>query len=108
MQKCKSLAKAIKSQRTPSWPSPPTADLPSKDVADELVDCYLRTIETVYRILHVPTFKRDYEALWVSNTEPNTAFLVQLKLVLAIGAITYDEQFSLRTLAIRWIYEAET
>ena len=108
MQKCKSLAKAIKSQRTPSWPSPPTADLPSKDVADELVDCYLRTIETVYRILHVPTFKRDYEALWVSNTEPDTTFLVQLKLVLAIGAITYDEQFSLRTLAIRWIYEAET
>jgi hypothetical protein len=91
MQRCKSLAKAIKSQRTPSWPSPPTADLPSK------------TIETVYRILRVPTFRRDYEALWVSNTEPDTAFSVQLKLVLAIGAIMYYDQFSLRTLAIQWV-----
>ncbi|KAI2617484.1 putative C6 transcription factor [Hypoxylon sp. NC1633] len=108
MQKSKSLARVIKSQRTPSWPSPPSPHLPSKDVADELVDCYLRTVETVYRILHVPTFRRDYEALWVSQDTPNTAFLVQLKLVLAIGAATHDDLFSLRTLAIRWVYEAQT
>jgi hypothetical protein len=108
IQRCKSLAKIIKSQRTPLWPSPPTADLPPKDVADELVDCYLRTIETIYRILHVPTFRRDYEALWMSGTQPDNAFLVQLKLVLAIGATTYDEQFSLRASAIRWVYEAQT
>lgn len=34
--------------------------------------------------------------------------MVQLKLVLAIGSTTYDEQFSLRAPAIRWIYEAQT
>ena len=106
MQRCKSLARVIKSQRAPPWPSPPKADLPSKDVADKLVDCYFRTTETIYRILHIPTFRRDYEALWMSNTKPDTAFLVQLKLVLAIGAATYDEQFSLRVSAIQWVYEA--
>lgn len=108
MQRCKSLAKAIKSRRTPPWPTSPTGDLPPKDIADELIDCYLRTTETVYRIIHVPTFRRDYEAVWILNTRPDTAFLVQLKLVLAIGAITYDEQFSLRSSAIRWVYEAQT
>lgn len=108
IQRCKALAKVIKTQRTPSWPSPPTAALPPKDVADELVDCYLRTSETVYRILHIPTFRRDYEALWVPDTVPDAAFMVQLKLVLAIGATTYDEQFSLRVSAIRWVYEAQT
>ena len=102
------MAKIIKSQRAPQWPCPPSADLPPKDISDELVDCYLRTIETVYRILHVPTFRRDYEALWTSNTDPDTAFLVQLKLVLAIGAITYDDRFSLRPSAIRWVYEAQS
>lgn len=84
------------------------ADLPLKDVADKPVNCYLRTTETVHRILHVPTLRRDYEALWVSDTEPDTAFLVQLKLVLAIGATTYDEQFSLRASVIQWVYKAQT
>ncbi|KAL7624663.1 hypothetical protein AAE478_006233 [Parahypoxylon ruwenzoriense] len=108
MQRCKTLARTIKSRRAPAWPTPPAPDLPPKDVADELVDCYLRTVETVYRILHVPTFRRDYEAHWVSHANSSTAFLVQLKLVLAIGTTTYDELFSLRASAIRWIYEAQT
>jgi hypothetical protein len=101
------LAKVIKSQRVPAWPLLPKADLPSKDVADELVDCYLRTTEAVYRILHVPSFKRDYDALWVSDSEPDTAFQIQLKLVLAIGAITFDENFSLRASAMHWVCEAQ-
>ena len=105
--KCKSLARIIKSQRTLPWPCPPTADLPEKDVTDTLVDCYLRSVETIYRILHVPSFKRDYETMWI-DAKPRTAFLVQLKLVLAIGATTYDEHFSLRTSAVRWVYEAQT
>jgi len=44
----------------------------------------------------------------VSNMAPyNTAFLVQLKLVLAIGASLYDRRFSLRTLALRWVHDAQ-
>ncbi|PGH07252.1 hypothetical protein AJ80_08038 [Polytolypa hystricis UAMH7299] len=108
IQKCKSLARVIKSRRMPQWSSAPTSDLPQKDVTDELVDRYLRTSESIHRILHIPTFRMDYEALWVSDTEPDTAFLVQLKLVLAIGATTYDDHFSLRTSATRWVYEAHT
>lgn len=108
LQRCKSLARVIKFQRAPSWPSPPSADLPPKDVADELVDCYLRTSERIYRILHIPSFRRDYESLWVSDSQPNAPFLVQLKLVLAIGATVYDERFSLRTSAIRWVYEGQS
>ncbi|KAK2812413.1 hypothetical protein FQN50_001414 [Emmonsiellopsis sp. PD_5] len=107
IQKCKSLARTIKSRRAPSWPSPPRTDLPPRDVADKLVDCYLRTFESVYRVLHVPTFKRDYDALWAPGSEPPTSFLVQLKLVLAIGATTYDEKFSMRSSAIHWVYEAQ-
>ncbi|OTA90632.1 hypothetical protein M434DRAFT_366756 [Hypoxylon sp. CO27-5] len=108
MQKSKSLARSIKSRRSPPWPTPPVNQLPPKDIADELVDRYLRTCETIYRVLHIPSFKKDYEAYWVSQAEPNTAFLVQLKLVLAIGATTYDDHFSLRPSAMKWVYEAQT
>lgn len=108
MQKSKSLARCIKARRSPPWPSIPTPHLPPKDVADELVDCYLRTVETTFRILHVPSFKRDYEAHWMSHANHSTGFLVQLKLILAIGATTYDEKFSLRASAMRWVYEAQT
>ncbi|KAF2870338.1 hypothetical protein BDV95DRAFT_595854 [Massariosphaeria phaeospora] len=108
LQKCKSLGRLIKSRREPPWPTPFSSELPPKHVADELVDCYLRTSEAVYRILHVPTFRRDYDTLWTSDTPIDTTFLVQLKLVLAIGATVYDEGFSLRASAIKWVYEAQT
>ncbi|OTB04516.1 hypothetical protein M426DRAFT_151853 [Hypoxylon sp. CI-4A] len=108
LQKGKSLARRIKARLTPLWPTIPSADLPPKEVADELVDHYLRAIEPIYRILHVPTFKRDYEALWISPPESSTTFLVQLKLVLAIGATMRDDQYSLRISAMRWVYEAQT
>ncbi|KAI8296725.1 hypothetical protein K4K59_003908 [Colletotrichum sp. SAR11_240] len=105
--RCKSLARYIKARRTPVWPPPPNSKLPSKEVADTLLDNYLRTTESMYRILHLPTFRRQYEALWVNDTVPDPGFLVQLKLVLAIGAVTYDDEFSLRTSAILWVYEAQ-
>ncbi|XHG06286.1 hypothetical protein AWENTII_009491 [Aspergillus wentii] len=108
VHKCKYLARVIKSRQNPTWPTPPTTDLPAKDVADSLVDIYLRTIEGIHRILHIPTFRQDYEAVWVSETTPDMAFIIQLKLVLSIGAVMYDDRFSLRTSAIRWIYEAQT
>ncbi len=84
-----------------------TPQLPPKNVADDLVDGYIRTSETVYRILHIPTFRKRYEAFWASG-DPDEEFLAQLKLVMAIGAIVYDDGFSLRSSVLRWIYEAHT
>ncbi|USP78714.1 uncharacterized protein yc1106_05988 [Curvularia clavata] len=100
------LARVIKRQRSPAWPVQPNRDLPAKSTCDQLVAAYLRTIETVYRILHVPSFQRTYESIWENDAEPNMAFVVTLKLVLAIGATVYDENMSLRAEAIHWIYEA--
>lgn len=107
-KQCKSLAKIIKSRRAPPWPCPPTPELPARAVADALVECYLNTSESILRVLHIPSFRRDYEAVWDLTRTPDAAFLVQLKLVLAIGAQTYDSGFSLRPYAMRWVYEAQT
>jgi hypothetical protein len=107
-KQCKSLGKIIKSRRTPSWPCPPTPELPARAVADALIECYLNTSESILRVLHIPTFRRDYQAVWDPSRTPDSSFLVQLKLVLAIGAQTYDSAFSLRPYAMKWVYEAQT
>nr|POE56172.1 transcription factor lepe [Quercus suber] len=106
-QKCKTLARTIKQQRSPPWPPRVLLHLPTRELADELVACYMRTTESIYRILHLPTFRADYERLWSAPITDQTAFLVQVKLVLAIGSVTYDENFSLRASATQWVYEAQ-
>lgn len=109
MHRCKVLARAIKAQRAPSWPCPLTLDLPTRELADVLVDRYLQTTETVYRIVHIPTFKDQYKSLWdTAGAKRDRSFIVQLKLILALGAVSYDDNFTLRRQAVRWIYEAQT
>ncbi|KAL7937221.1 hypothetical protein V8C35DRAFT_295094 [Trichoderma chlorosporum] len=106
--KCKALARIIKAKRTPAWPTIPTRELPEKQICDKLIDCYLKTTENTYRILHLPSFRRDYEELWEPGAYPDIAFIVHLKLILAIGAMSYDDEFSMRPSATRWVYEAQT
>ena len=83
-------------------------ELPTKAVCDRLVDCYLQTTESIHRILHIPSFMQEYESIWMPNAKPDPGFLVQLKLVLAVGSTGYDDAFSLRTSAVHWVYEAQT
>ncbi|KAI4937723.1 hypothetical protein J4E85_000158 [Alternaria conjuncta] len=108
MHRAKPLARIIKSQRSPTWPTPPTRDLPQKHVCDDLVAAYLRTIETLYRVLHVPSFQHAYDNMWKGKSEPNMAFVMMLKLVLAIGAMIYDDKVFMRANAVRWVFEAQT
>ncbi|OOG00738.1 hypothetical protein ASPCADRAFT_392817 [Aspergillus carbonarius ITEM 5010] len=108
MEKCKTLARCIKVRRAQSLPSHPSPNLPPRELADQLVDAYLRTTESVYRIIHVPTFRRQYNALWLSDHQTaDVGFAAQLRLVLAIGAVTYDDTFSLRSSALQWVHEAQ-
>ncbi|KAF4450392.1 hypothetical protein F53441_6516 [Fusarium austroafricanum] len=108
VQKCKAMARRIKAQRAPEWPTPLTTELVSKAISDDLVQRYLNTVEKIYRILHVPTFMKKYDAIWTTDSEPDRDFVAQLKLVHALGATTYDDKFSLRPSAIRWVYEVQT
>ncbi|KAJ4366063.1 hypothetical protein N0V95_000290 [Ascochyta clinopodiicola] len=108
IQRAKKLARTVKAQRAPHWPTTPTTELPPKRICDVLIDGYLRTIETLYRIVHIPTFQKEYEAIWETSSQSNSGFMVQLKLILAIGATLYDSTFSMRIEATRWVYEAQT
>jgi hypothetical protein len=108
MVRCKDLARKIKNARVPKIDSFSLhTPIPSRDIADSLVASYLRTYEGLFRILHVPSFLNDYDAYWKQPGSSSQGFVIQLKLVLAIGAAFQDEAFSLRKTAIHWVYEAQ-
>ncbi|KAI5917678.1 fungal-specific transcription factor domain-containing protein [Camillea tinctor] len=108
LHKCKSLAKTVKAQRMPEQLTFNFgSNIPPRERADKLVDYYLRTFETVYRILHVPSFRSEYAEFWESPGTANEAFVILLQVVMAIGAAFYDEHFSLRKCALQWMYEGQ-
>ncbi|GKT51793.1 transcription factor mlcR [Colletotrichum spaethianum] len=87
--------------------------MPPREVCDELVRLYLRTFESVFRVLHVPCFRRDYLRYW-SNPQPaSEPLVVQLLLVMAIGtcfyqdAVATDGAATLRCQATHWIHACQ-
>ncbi|RAH85749.1 hypothetical protein BO86DRAFT_436977 [Aspergillus japonicus CBS 114.51] len=45
-------------------PTPKAVDLPPRELADYLLDCYYEKIHTLYPFFHRPAFARAYSALW--------------------------------------------
>ncbi|KAK1635702.1 hypothetical protein BDP81DRAFT_430133 [Colletotrichum phormii] len=77
-------------------------------VSTELLVNYLRTFEQIYRINHVPTLQREFEAFLQDPVSVAQECLVRLQLCFALGALIYDDLFSLRPYALQWIHEAQS
>lgn len=103
----KALGRQIKAARVPPILSLEFGKhMPSRELADELLEAYFRTFGTVYRILHVPSFRLEYSRYWQNPKGAREAFVIQLQLCMALGAVLHDDTYSLRGLAVRWVYEA--
>ncbi|KAF3767228.1 hypothetical protein M406DRAFT_254187 [Cryphonectria parasitica EP155] len=103
----KSIGRTIKAGRVPRLMTMEFGKhVPSKELADELLESYFRTFESVYRILHVPSFRLEYGRYWQNPQLAREAFVIQLQLCMAMGAVVWDEKYSLRKLSVRWVYEA--
>jgi hypothetical protein len=106
------MARAAKAERPNQWHVNPNFKdaVPSRETADMLVQLYLRTFESTYRILHIPTFEREYEDYWNDPQNASTGFLVKLLLVMAIGTVFYQEAdfHAIRTSAQQWVYAAQS
>ena len=108
LQKCRSLGQAILSTRTAaSAPLQLGKTAPPNDSPVRLVDAYFRTFETVYRILHRPTFWHGYERYRGNPEDADPAFVMQFQLCMAIGTCFQDDVVALRRSAAQWIYEAQ-
>ena len=112
LEKCKRMARAAKAERPIRWHMNPNFKdlMPPREVADKLVECYLRTCEFTYRILHIPTFKRECVGYWDDPEGASTTLAVKMLLVMAIGTTFYQEEGNedLRSIARQWIYSAQS
>ena len=107
--KCKALAREVKSQETPDSDKLRQGDslLPSRQVADTLVEAYLQSLETVFRILDVQEFQRLYEQYWRDPASVPSGFETSMTMIFAIGAsvCTADHGINRKT-AKHWVYLA--
>lgn len=108
LSRCKNLGRSIKANRVPAYLSFEIGkSLPSESTSYRLVDAYFRTFESVYRVLHAPSFWREYRSYWDNPASASQAFIIQLQLCMAIGTCFQDDVTTLRQLAHAWIYEAQ-
>ncbi|KAH8768884.1 hypothetical protein F5883DRAFT_417490 [Diaporthe sp. PMI_573] len=59
--------------------------LPGRATCDRLLDAYISMSEGIYRIVHVPSFKAEYEAFW-AQAGVSDGFLPRLMCMLSLGA----------------------
>ncbi|XRM45559.1 hypothetical protein ABZX51_008646 [Aspergillus tubingensis] len=109
------LRGSVKAAQSPRL-NDPVPDLlstiPTRSVCDELVQCYLRTFESIYRIVHIPSFNKEYQQFWDHPPATPTPFLMKLALILAIGTTFHPQrgkagkEYDTRLIQT-WIYAAQ-
>lgn len=86
--------------------------LPPKDETDALVSVYLDQFEQIHRIVHIPTFKKEYEDYWKPGGSGRyAAFTTLILSMLAVASCvhTYDNMkfigmmSNARHMAEKWI-----
>lgn len=88
--------------------------VPQRNVADHLLQLYLDTFETTYRILHTPTFLRQYADYWANTQPTDMAFVAQLLAVMAAGSCFYvsppgqDDRDVFQKPAMKWIMAVQS
>ncbi|KAL4772582.1 fungal-specific transcription factor domain-containing protein [Aspergillus nidulans var. acristatus] len=84
--------------------------LPPRSIADELLHLYLSTFETTYRILHIPSFLKEYEAYWAAPEAADAVFVAKLLVLMATASCfissstTVNGKDTLHDVAVGWIF----
>ncbi|KAL9618376.1 MAG: hypothetical protein Q9160_006884 [Pyrenula sp. 1 TL-2023] len=92
LKKCKNLARKIKTQGHTPWLTEAQwkESVPPREIADKLVGNYIRTFESAYRILHIPSFDTEYQQYWQDPKAAGQGFVIKMLLVMAIGTSFYQ------------------
>ncbi|TVY84206.1 Transcription factor lepE [Lachnellula suecica] len=113
IDQCKVIARTVKATnapQSPSWMFDLKETMPSRELSDELVRLYLRTYESTCRIVHIPSFWKEYDQYWSSPNSANQGSLFKILLAMALGICFYQgsEQRELRNKAQQWVYAAQS
>lgn len=81
-----------------------------KDFADRVVNLYTLHFESAFRILHVPSFRKEFEQYWIDPSEASCELKFKVQLVLAIGFSIHPANSATsetRSAAHQWCYAAQ-
>lgn len=113
LKEIRPLRHVIKSRQAPRLAEPAPGllnDLPSRTICDKLVENYLRTLGSIYRVLHIPVFYQDYEGFWENPQSSSTGFVIKLFLIFTIGSIFHCKPGPSNELGLpvrKWMYAAQ-
>ncbi|KAL6858413.1 N-terminal binuclear Zn cluster-containing protein [Trichoderma novae-zelandiae] len=67
--------------------------LPSKEETDALISVYLDQFEQIHRIVHVPTFRKEYAEFWVPGTKQRySAFTALVLSMMAVASCVHTHE----------------
>ncbi|VUC26324.1 unnamed protein product [Clonostachys rosea] len=112
LQKCKVLAQRLKTGRPSKSLGGAGFDLrpPSREMADTMVDLYCTSFESVYRIVHVPSFRSEYQQYWENPESATANQCLKILLVISIGSSLHDDgnaTTGLRQKVQHWVHAAQ-
>ncbi|EAW13590.1 putative C6 transcription factor [Aspergillus clavatus NRRL 1] len=90
------------------------AFLPPRHIADELLELYLSNFETTHRVLHIPSFLKQYEEYWAGGGDPDMVFLAKLLALMAASSCFYNSSTKingkdpLSQVVVNWIEAVQT
>lgn len=79
-------------------------------MADQMVHLYITRFESVFRILHVPSFWNEYERYWSDPLGAETVVKLKIQLVAAIGIVIHRDPTDnpdTYSMARQWLYAAQ-
>ncbi|OTA66587.1 hypothetical protein K449DRAFT_391037 [Hypoxylon sp. EC38] len=88
--------------------------LPSKDETDTLVSFYLDGVEQIHRIIHIPSFRREYAEFWIPQRVRHPAMtaliLAMISVSTCVTADTADATsiaIKYRAMSVQWVAACE-
>ena len=108
-EQCKAIGHDIKIHESRTVPFFGSAKdlVPNRALSDQLVQAYLRTLQTVFGIIYVPSFREEYKAFWADPTSVDESFVILLLLVMCNGS-TFCEASISRATVLQWIQFVST
>ncbi|KAI1355779.1 hypothetical protein F5Y01DRAFT_301852 [Xylaria sp. FL0043] len=110
LQQCKHLSQNMKILRPGRFLSCPGPIVSSPDMADHLVHLYLSHMEPIFRILHRPSFRNEYERSKVAPADTSDATMLKIQLAIAIGSGLCPDLSGAKNThraAYQWVYAAQ-
>ncbi|KUJ18472.1 uncharacterized protein LY89DRAFT_780542 [Mollisia scopiformis] len=111
LQRCKSMARAAKAgPHNKFLMNPNYRDaVPLRPVCDKLMMLYFRTHESTLRILHIPTFWKEYQQYWENPAAASSTFIIKMLLAMSIGCCFYqDDDQDWHAQSLQWIFAGQT